>query len=268
MTSIWAIPRDLAPGDRSVAGQDWSGYRVHRVVSPEDPLFDPALGALASDPRMKQKSPPRHIIERRLFWTGMNASHGCVKRYRLIVMMCGTDFAAARDHIAAALTGEPGVVVCLSRKVVASPFADVGLDAWLRALPLQTARSLMAAQGRDFDEPITLVDEVDASVPSHHRLLQQYEAAGFSSIDPVAAPYLHPCSHPGEEQGIPCRLIVRRVGHESESSIPGDELRRLGHTLLAMYRSTGQPSDIDSLEARLTRWPSGSDAVALLPPTS
>ncbi|MCK9589309.1 MAG: hypothetical protein M0Q93_08100, partial [Terrimicrobiaceae bacterium] len=153
----WMIPSDLAPGDAKSLQRDWSDLELHRIESIGDPRFDAAFGALWSEFGAIGEIEQAEILGLRMLWDPSQIIDGCSMRYRMMLVTADDRFAAVRDHTAIVLEDEPGAVVHLSHNLVAPEWRRTGLAGWLRALPITTARSVLSAQKRPVDAPITLV---------------------------------------------------------------------------------------------------------------
>lgn len=276
MLQPWMLPSDLAPGDRKSLDHDWSGVDLHRIQSADDPLFDSAFGALWAEFGRLGEVEQANVLAERLRWDGRSIHHGCALRYRLMLVTSQGRFAAVRDHTAIVQPGRRGACVHLSHNLVAPDWRRTGLAGWLRALPIQTARRCLEAQGRPADEPITLVGEMEHPDPAHPASmvrLTAYEKAGFRKVDPAAVPYLQPDFHSPEEidfsgvQPIPMTLIVRRVGREHEETISGSEARALAEALYRMYATGFREKDMAPLFASVESYPATDARVRLLRPT-
>jgi len=272
------IPADLAPGDLKSLERDWSDIALHRVESTDDSLFDLAFGALWAEFGAAGEIEQAGVLGERMRWDPAEAMDGCAMRYRMMLATSGGKFAAVRDHTAIVLADEPGVVVHLSHNLVAPEWRRTGLAGWLRALPVTTARSVLSAQGRPIDSPITLVGEMEHPDPTNPATLvrlKAYERAGYKKIDPARVGYLQPdfrAHHEIDLSGgpspIPLSLIVRRVGREQEESLTGAEVRRIAASLYKMYGVGFRPRDMEAVKSSLEAYPSAGDPIPLIPPTA
>lgn len=272
------IPSDLAPGDVKSLERDWSDVVLHRIESTDDPLFDVAFGALWSEFGEIGEIEQADVLARRMCWDPRRKIDGCAMRYRMMLVTSRGQFAAVRDHTAIALDGEPGVVVHLSHNLVAAEWRRSGLAGWMRALPVTTARSVLAAQDRPPDSPITLVGEMEHPSPSDPRTLTRlaaYERAGCKKVSPAHVHYLQPDFRPHSEidvsggpRPIPLSLIVRLVGREDSPWISGAEVRRIVLSLYRMYGMAFRPSDMAAVLSSLESYPGPDERIPLIPPTA
>ncbi|GAB4169491.1 MAG: hypothetical protein Fur0032_08040 [Terrimicrobiaceae bacterium] len=271
------LPGDLAPGDARCLESHFSGARLHRIESGNDPLFHMAYGLLWDEFGLIGELEEESVLEERLAWTGETLEDGCAMRYRLMLVTMDGEPAAVRDHTAIEVAGHPGVVVHLSHNLVLPPWRRSGLAGWMRALPVQTARSLLDLQNRPTDEPITLVGEMeppDPDVVATMVRLRAYSKAGFLKVHPHQYSYHQPdfrspeaIDSSGGPHPVPLQLIVRRVGRESETSIGRKELADLVDALYRMYERGFRESDMLPLRNDLAAWPLEGPPVDLVAPT-
>lgn len=275
------IAADLAPGDTGAAAMDWSELRVERIDSASHPLFAPVYE------RMWREFSPRGEIERRavlverLAWDPRRPVDQHALLYELLAVLRGEELVAMRDHTAILpCPPRPGgdfgeVIVHLSHILVEPPLRGSGMAAWLRALPLQTARTCAAAAAASADMRFTLVAEMepaDGVNPANIARLRSYERAGFLKVDPHAIGYSQPDFRAAAEidasrvQPIRLDLIVRRVGREHERSLPGAEARAIASALYAMFGVHLRAEHMAALWARLAHGPGPAEVVQLLPP--
>ena len=157
------------------------------------------------------------------------------------------------------------------------PHRGTGLIAWLRALPLQTARHCASAAGAQAGMSIVLVAEMEppdpGDVPRMARL-RSYERAGFQKIDPAEAPYAQPDFRPPEvlagqvARAVPLHLVVRRVGRESQEEMPASEVAAIVDSVYAVYGVHTPAAVLDPLRAAAARWIARTPRFRLLPPTA
>jgi hypothetical protein len=281
------LPEDLAPGDRSEASRDWSDVRVRRVRDSDDPDFAIAYERLWLEFGSRGEMESQQVIGERLAWDPArpfpsSAGGRAALAYELLVLRRGERIAALRDHTAVVRIDPRGrplapVVVHLSHSYVEPSQRGTGLIAWLRALPLQTARRCASAVGAPPGTPIALVAEMEppdaGDVPRIARL-RSYAQAGFQKIDPAAAPYAQPDFRPpellaGEEpRAVPLQLVVRRVGRESEEVMPVSEVAAIIDSIYAVYAVHVPAAALDPLRADSARWLAREAGFRLLPPTA
>ncbi len=272
---------DLAPGDRGVAARDWSDLAVHRVAGPDDPDFALAYAKLWSEFGPLGEMERRHVIAERIAWDPARPPGAAALLYELLVLRRGGAVAAMRDHSAVVRLDESGrplpgpVVVHLSHAFVLPAERGSGLAAWLRSLPLETARRCTAAAQCEADRPIVLVAEMEPPDPARPvRLprLRSYERAGFLKLDPAAAPYAQPDFRelPAgvPPQPVPLSLILRRVGREHESDMPAAEVAAVVDAIYAVYGEHTAPAVLDPLREAARAWTGRTASFRLLPPTA
>ena len=277
------LAEDLAPGDREVGTRAWSDLRVHRVRTPDDPDFAAAYERLWSEFGPRGEMERRAVIVDRLAWDPGRPLAGAALAYELLVLRRGDDVAALRDHTAVVRLSPQGrpragpVVVHLSHAFVDPAQRGTGLAAWLRALPLQTARRCARAAGCAPDVPIVLVAEMeprDPAEPARMARLRSYERAGFQLVDPVAAPYAQPDFRPpallagAAPQAVSLGLVVRRVGRESETAMPAAELAAVVDSIYAVYGVHVPEAVLAPLRAAAAEWTGRPAPLRLLPPTT
>ena len=266
-----------------VAAHDWTDVQVRRIHDADDPDFAVAYERLWAEFGGLGEMERRAVIRERLAWDPARPVGRAALAYELLVLRRGGAIAALRDHTAVVrLDGEgralPGpIVVHLSHALVEPAHRGSGLAAWLRALPLQTARRCAVAAGCALDAPIVLVAEMeppDRSRPIRMPRLRSYERAGFQMVDPSAAPYAQPDFRPPEvlagatPEPIPLALVLRRVGREPEQTMPADEVAAVVEAIYAVYAVHVPARALDPLRAAAARWVAREHRFRLLPPTA
>ena len=289
------IAEDLAPGDRSAGTLDWSDLRVRRIVGPDDPDFAPAYERLWGEFGALGEMERREVIRDRLTWDPARPIGATALAYELFVLRRNGGVAAIRDHTAVVRVGVEGrplpgpIVVHLSHALVEPAHRGTGLVAWLRSLPLQTARRCARTAGCAPDVPVVLVAEMEmrdvvvpgkpeAPGPASHEArmarLRSYERAGFLMVDPAAAPYAQPDFRPPEllagdaPRPVSLGLVVRRVGHESETTMPASELRAVIDAIYAVYGVHVPAAALEPLRAAAAAWTGRPAPFRLLPPAA
>ena len=275
------IAEDLAPGDRAVAARDWSGVRVQRVASAEDPGFARGYERLWAEFGARGEMERRFVIAERLAWDPARPVGRARLAYELLLVWRGEELVAVRDHTAVVRTGARGepapgpVVVHLSHALIEPTHRGSGLAAWLRALPLAAARRCAAAAACAPGTPVVLVAEMEPLTPEHperRSRLRSYERAGFLKVDPEAAPYAQPDFRPAEllagDSPVPVRLelVVRRVGRERESELPATELAAIVESIYAVYAVHVPASALGPLQRAAADWTRRRATFALVPP--
>jgi GNAT superfamily N-acetyltransferase len=276
-------PDDLAPGDRAAALREWPEVRVHRIQDTADPDFAAAYDRLFAEFGPRGEMETRAVIEARRAGDPARPMGGAALAYELLVLRRGGAIAALRDHTAVVrldAQGRPApgpLVVHLSHAFVEPAHRGHGLGAWLRALPLQTARRCAAAAGCAPGAPIVLVAEMEAPDPAEpERMprLRSYQRAGFRKVDPAAAPYAQPDFRTAEvlagatPRAVPLSLVLRRVGREEETSLPAAELAAVVEAIYAVYGVHLAAAALDPLRAAAKDWTARHASFRLLPPTA
>lgn len=277
MLQPWMIPADLAPGDGKSRSAALPGLVLHRIESGADPGFAEAYGRLVEQFGAAGEIEQESVIRSRLGWEGREMNNGFALRYRLMLVTAGDgEFAAVRDHTAIIGHERPGVVVHLSHNLVAPRWRRSGLAGWMRALPVQTARTALAIQNRGAGEPIVLVGEMeppDPSDPATIVRLMAYERAGFRKVDPSVVDYRQPdfrdfaaIEASGGPVPLRMQLVVRCVGREREAQLTGATVRAIAAALYGMYARQFRSCDMEPLWNSLDTYPTGESPIALLPP--
>ena len=274
---------DLAPGDRDAATRDWTDLRVHRIREVSDPDFAAAYDCLFAEFGPRGEMETRAVIRDRLAWDPARPAPRAALAYELLVLRRGGAIAALRDHTAVIRLDARGLpapgplVVHLSHAFVEPAHRGNGLAAWLRALPLQTARRCAAAARSSPGVPIVLVAEMEApdpAKPERMPRLRSYERAGFRKVDPAAAPYAQPDFRSAEvlagatPRPVPLALVLRRVGREDETAMPTGELAAVVDAIYAVYGVHVPAAALDPLREAAALWTARSPTFRLLPPTA
>jgi hypothetical protein len=268
-------PGDLAPGDAWAADFDWHRVALHRVRSADDPRFARAYELLWREFGAQHEVEQRSVLEARLAWRPAAPVDGCALRYELLVVERAGEIVAVRDHTAILpLASDGPVVVHLSHALVLPAERKSGLGAWLRALPVATARACARESGAGARD-VVLVAEMephDPAIEARTARLRIYGRAGFRAIDPARVDYHQPDFRtPAEIDAtgvapLPLTLVVRRVGREHEPAIAARELRAIVRALYTMYGAHQRASDMAPLWKRFERLPEEGEEVRLLAP--
>ena len=274
---------DLAPGDRdAITGRDWSGLTVRAVRGAEDADFTQAYDRLWAEFGPRGEMERRGVIAARLAWDPTRPVPGAALAYELLVLRRRDAIVALRDHTAVVRLDDRGrpregpTVVHLSHALVEAPQRGTGLAAWLRALPLDAARRCAAA-ARGACAPVVLVAEMEHPDPSDLACmarLRSYERAGFKKIDPAAACYRQPDFRSTRVIAdtapvpVPLALVVRRVGCETEKTMPAAEVAAVVQSIYAVYGVHTAPAALEPLRIAAAGWTARRAAFRLLPPTA
>jgi GNAT superfamily N-acetyltransferase len=274
-------PDDLAPGDRAAAARDWSGLRVQRVASADDPGFALGYDRLWAEFGARGEMERRFVIAERIGWDPARAVGRARLAYELLLLWRGAELIAMRDHTAVVRTDATGslapgpVVVHLSHALIEPAHRGSGLAAWLRALPLAAARRCATAAGCAPGTPTVLVAEMEPLTPEHPERrprLRSYERAGFLKVDPAAAPYAQPDFRPAEllagatPAPVPLELVVRRVGREAERELSREELSAIVESIYAVYAVHVPAAALGPLERSAAEWTQRRASFRLVPP--
>jgi len=280
------IAEDLAPGDSGSLRVDWSRLRIERIRSPEHPLFARVYDRLWAEFGDLGEMETRDVIVDRLAWDPRRPVGDHALLYEMLAVVDGDEIVGVRDHTAivpnlARARAEPAaarVVVHLSHVIVEPPFRGGGLAGWFRALPVQAARECFEAVASRAPraKQIALVAEMEHPEERNPRVtarLRSYERAGFRKIDPTVVRYVQPDFRSPQEidatsvQPLPLVLVVRRVGRETEESLPGDEVRAIVEALYGMFGVHAAERHMQPLRAVVEALPH-TEPVALQPPLS
>jgi GNAT superfamily N-acetyltransferase len=219
----------------------------------------------------------REVIAGRLRWHPAKRVNDAWLRYEMLLVRRNGQFVAVRDHTAIAhATPQPHAVVHLSHVLVDPSLRRTGLAGWLRAWPIQTARSCLACAALPHSAPITLVAEMEhphPDLPQRMIRLKAYEKAGFKKADPSRVQYFQPDFRPpaeidasGGPVPLPFGLILRRLGREQETSVTGRELRHTVQALFQMYAENFRATDMEAAR-RAFVCPDDDTPVPLVLPT-
>jgi hypothetical protein len=267
----WPVTiHDLAPGDRKNVTLDPSQFDLALIRQSSDPLFAQAYDQLWREFGPKDGLEEPGVLTRRFL-------RGPRFLYEMALVRSGGDFIAARDHTAVLTRDRTQLVVHLSHNLVSPTARRTGLAAWMRALPIATARQCLAQNRAPRDTPITLLAEMEHlsdDDPARLIRLRAYERAGFRKIDPHAVNYFQPDFRPpatidatGGPRPLPFQLIVRRVSREDEDVISAVEVRLLVEALYDLYRPEFRPSDMAHPSLSLDSYPPNDTRVPLVLPT-
>jgi hypothetical protein len=246
---------DLAPGDQSSASFDWTGFEVSRIESVKDPRFNQVYEELWKEFGAKGEVEQREVLESRFSWSPAKSDAGYSFGYEMISVFKRSQFVAVRDHTSILCHHHPSeAVVHLSHALIDSSYRGTGIAGWLRAWPILNARACLEMAGLDSRSPITLVAEMDPYDPKREGAIarsKSYQKAGFLMVDPSRFDYWQPDFRPfelidrdGGPKPLSLRLVIRRVGRESENEISGAELKRIVSALYTMYETGFRPSDM------------------------
>jgi len=267
---------DFAAGDRGKGAHCWRTCQLHRILSPDDPLFDTAYSLLWDQFSAAGEMEQHEVIARRLLRrTNPPAREGIRTFYEMGLVLDGDTPAAVRDHttILPEEADSTGAIVHLSHNLLMPQWRRTGLAAWMRALPAACAREAIRQEGRP--GAIILVAEMepmDAGDAARCARLAAYEAAGFKKVDPAAVVFWQPDFRPEAESGskgfqpIALHLVLRFCGREDAGTISGSEVRQIVDALYGMYALELSAQNIELARRKVVQ-PAAEEQVALLPPT-
>lgn len=260
-----AYAADLAPGDRGVADADWTGFSIERIDSDSHALFPSVYERLWNEFGERGEMERADVLADRLAWRPGRTNDrtpGHAFSYEMLAVRSGGDIVAVRDHtVILAPPADGEVVVHLSHVLVEPAMRGRGLAAWLRAMPIATARNVCAAwSGKASERGVTLVAEMEPDDGSGdvRRRLRSYARAGFRMVDPLSTDYSQPdFRHPDEidatsARPVPLCLVVRRVGREHENTIPATGLRTIVDGLYAMFSMHVRPDHMAGVRESLS----------------
>jgi hypothetical protein len=270
---------DLASGDSGSSSFDWSRYEVKRVSSTNDPLFELVYDKFSEEFLKKGEIEERSVLTQRLQWDPAKFQSDYALKYEIIVATDQGKFAAARDHSVIVRKGpSPRAVVHLSHALIDPAHRGTGMAGWLRAWPVQTAQDAILASGIGADTPITLVAEMEPHLAKNQAdtgaRFKSYRRSGFKMLDPIQVPYLQPdfrnpsvIDTQGGPQPVALRLVLRRIGKESETTLLGSELRETVSALYQMYGNSFRPKDMVPLWEQLRNfYPADEARLKLIEP--
>ena len=275
------ILSDFAPGDRKSTSFATEKITLHSVESIQDPLFETAFNTLTEFFGARRELETRSVLEQRFAWNAapLLTSQPVLHYSMILALDSQKNVAAVRDYsvILPPAPEPPRATLHLSHLWIHPTHRRTGLAGWMRALPLETGRTLLAQAHHSPDAPMTLIAEMelpDGKDEDRNIRLLAYEKAGFLKVDPRVAPYLQPdfrapsqIDASGAPQPIPMALILRRVGHENETSAPASFIRSIIHDLYTLYSETFRSCDMAPLWDRWRTLPNGPTPISLLPPT-
>jgi GNAT superfamily N-acetyltransferase len=280
--------RDLAPGDHGALATSWDDFTVESVRDASEAGFDEAFDRLWKEFGPRGEMERREVIADRLRWSPARPVGGYAFLYELLIVRKGGEVVAIRDHTAIASPKArsewPGaaVVVHLSHVLVEPALRGSGLAAWLRALPIDTARRCRArvrgasleVRSGEWENEVTLVAEMERAdgTPASIARLRSYARAGFRVADPDAVSYSQPDFREATEidrtgvRPVPLCLVLRRVKHENDAAMTGRELREVVGALHAMFGVHVRSDHMAPVRDLAAGLPADGERVALLEP--
>lgn len=250
---------DLAPGeDLGRAEAALGRYTLRAVAGAEDPLLDAGYNFLAEYFLHRGELERRSVLEG---WASRPARTigGLHVHYRMLLATTpGAELAAARDCYAVLDPASGVVVVYLAHALVAPAHRRGGLAALLRGAGATFGRQILEEHGRDPDRADLLLaveqEPIDPDDRDSHIRLCAYGKAGFQAIDPAFLPYCQPDFRDLDALGepacpLPLLAVVRRVGRESDTTLPAPLAAAWVSALYAVFSSHCRPRDLEPLLA-------------------
>ncbi|HEX8372568.1 MAG TPA: GNAT family N-acetyltransferase [Chthoniobacterales bacterium] len=254
-----AFPKqDLAPGDQRSHELESAGFQVIEVRVREDPDFERLDSMLRAQFGSRGEMEEREVLMQRLEWRLEEQRMGRHMSYRMLGIEKDGVLIAARDHtVIVRREPAPRVWVHLSHVFVAPECRRSGLARWMRAFPVGDAREVCREIGIGSPAGITLVAEMEPVISGS---LLAYAAAGFRRVDPARVSYYQPdfrsyreIAAAGGACPLPLWLMIRQVGREAESILPGGELRGMLAALYAMYAQSFRARDMTQIRAEIEK---------------
>ena len=290
---------DLAPGDARSADFDLDPLEFQFVRDPADPWLNAGYEVLWREFGSQHEMESREVILQRLRRHPVDVRDGFSFRYEMAVVTDAEEkIAAVRDHTVilrhaaeaqnaklktqnfpqSEIQNPPfAAVVHLSHIWISPDWRRSGLTGWLRALPVASARAALKESGLPSEAAITLAGEMEHPTPGNEEQmirLKAYEKAGYRKANPKQIPYRQPDFRPpadidagGGPKPLPMALILRRIGRESETAAPANEIRAITESLYHMYGLEFRSQDMAIVYETLKRYPQGATTVALVAPT-
>ncbi len=235
---------DLAPGDALPHAELPPDLRLVVANKPDGAEFETGFRLLEDYFRAAGEMETRPVLERRMRWDPAKPEGRECLLYQMMLLYCGDECVAIRDHTAIMREGVEDVVVHLSHVLVLPQWRRRGLAAILRTLPVSTARECARRAGRA-TAPVTLFCEMeprDPAQPANIIRRRSYEGAGFKALGAHLG-YMQPDFHapaeidadPAGTRPIPFDFLLRRVGREDAPGVPAVELVSSVDLIYSMY---------------------------------
>ncbi len=276
VTRIAIDVRDLSRGDLT------SVPRLGRITRSDGPEFARAFEALDREFGVRGELERRSVFEA---WVARDATgawsqvgSGLWTCHHLIEATTPSDdLAAVRDCHVIVDPERRIAVVYLAHVLVLPAYRRRGLSEVMRAVAATLGRRALAELGPEGSSgELVLAAEMEPASttdPASIVRLVAYGRAGFSVIDPSALPYAQPDFRDPSLIGatprpLPLLAVVRRVGHEPESSLPTALAEAvIAHLYDGVFAAHCREEHLAGPRARaldaLHRW--GRDVVPLLP---
>ena len=234
-------------------------YRIETVESSRSEAFEAAYGALVAEFAARGELERRDVIARWLDSPPASGDGPYLRTYRLLTAQAASGaLAGVRDCHVILDPRSSVAVVYLAHVLVLPAFRRTGLGALLRRAPLALARRALADAGMaDRPVDVLLAAEMEpASIGDEASLIRltAYGKEGFSAISPAALPYCQPdfraLPSASAARPIPLLAVVRRLGHETETTLPVRLARAYVKHLYAVFATHVRADHLGALERR------------------
>lgn len=228
-------------------------YALHRVASPDDPLFEAAFDALYQQFGVVGELERRSVLETFCRLSPGYSRDGYDITYHLIVAQDRDgSVAGVRDCHVVIDRHARRCVVYLAHTVVRPDHRRTGLATILRSLPATLGRrALLDTLGSLLDTQLMLAAEMEFLMPENQSTIVRFLAygrAGFSAIDPAFLPSCQPDFADPATRAAPVHLpllaVVRWVGHEEETTIPVDLAASYVRHVYAVHSVHADPAEL------------------------
>jgi len=238
---------------------------VHLIRHRDDPLLIRGYETLNNYFGGRNEMETLAVITARLQWDASENISGYSFHYEMVVIIdedqgkiaCVGDYSVVLSH--QAILNGGAAIVHLSHIWVDPEQRGAGIvEQYMNVLTINAARQSLAKAKLPEDAPITLAAEMEPyEAGNMERILRlrRFFRAGLLMVDPMAITYLQPdfrtateVDASGGAVGVPLVLMLRRVGKETERTMPADELHNLILGLYAMYAQTMRPQDMQVLD--------------------
>ncbi|MBN1403507.1 MAG: hypothetical protein JW942_03445 [Opitutales bacterium] len=246
-------PSDLAPGDSVPHAELPRELRLVVAEKVDSAPFETGFRLLGEYFSAAGEMEIRPVLEQRMNWDPVRPEGRERLLYQMMLLYCGDECVAVRDHTAIMREGVEDVVVHLSHVLVTPKWRRRGLAAILRTLPVSTARECARRAGRAA-APVTLFCEMeprDPAQPANIIRRRSYEGANFKALGSRLG-YMQPDfrsptdidADPAGTRPIPFDILLRRVGRENAQDVPAAELHSGVDLVYSMYAKGFRESDM------------------------
>lgn len=219
----------------------------------------------------------RSVIERRLEQRQKPLPSSDVHTfYEMALVLSKSEPVAVRDHtvILCPVGSDVPAVVHLSHNLVLPAWRRSGIAAWMRALPVATARKHCMQAGRSGG--IILAAEMEPMAPNdeaRYVRLVAYEKAGFRKVEPSMVTFWQPDFRDEQAiattgyQPIPLHLVLRFCDADDVREVKASQIQVVVDALYAMYSRELGADNIASARCRISL-PAPDQKIPLISPTS